>query len=107
MSTIYDWDTDRLEAEKKQIIHRLWLAKNGKLSERDAFYTLRDYPGYLELLDNLIKYGYLLHQAKIEKAKGNYSAYIDALPGCIAAGKSITETKRNLLEAIVMHKSEQ
>lgn len=39
----------------------------------------------------------------IEKAEKNYSAYSPDLPGCIAAGKTIEEVKKNMYEAIEMH----
>ena len=39
----------------------------------------------------------------IEKANGNYSAYSPDLPGCIATGKTVEETERNMHEAIQMH----
>jgi predicted RNase H-like HicB family nuclease len=39
----------------------------------------------------------------IEKAKSNYSAYSPDLPGCIATGKTRTETLQNMREAIEMH----
>ncbi len=39
----------------------------------------------------------------IEKADGNYSAYLPDVPGCIATGKTIEETKRSIKEALVMH----
>ena len=39
----------------------------------------------------------------IEKANGNYSAYSPDLPGCVATGKTIKETKRNMHKAIEMH----
>ncbi len=39
----------------------------------------------------------------IEKANGNYSAYSPDLPGCIATGKTIEETERNMHKAIEMH----
>jgi len=39
----------------------------------------------------------------IEKAKGNYSAYVPDLPGCIAAGKTREEAEKNIYEAIEMH----
>lgn len=39
----------------------------------------------------------------IEKAKGNYSAYSPDLPGCVATGKSVEETERNMHKAIQMH----
>ncbi len=39
----------------------------------------------------------------IEKANKNYSAYIPDIPGCIAAGRTIEETKKNIQEALAMH----
>jgi len=36
----------------------------------------------------------------IEKANGNYSAYSPDLPGCVATGKIVEETKKNMQEAI-------
>jgi len=39
----------------------------------------------------------------IEKADGNYSAYLPDVPGCIATGKTIEETKGSIKEALAMH----
>ncbi len=39
----------------------------------------------------------------IERAEGNYSAYVPDLPGCIAAGDSIDEVTRSIREAIALH----
>jgi len=39
----------------------------------------------------------------IEKAAGNYSAYVPDLPGCAATGASPEETEALLREAIAMH----
>ena len=39
----------------------------------------------------------------IERANGNYSAYAPDLPGCVATGKAVEETERNMHEAIEMH----
>lgn len=39
----------------------------------------------------------------IEKANGNYSAYVPDLPGCIATGKTKEEVKRNISDAMRMH----
>ncbi|HUV91353.1 MAG TPA: type II toxin-antitoxin system HicB family antitoxin [Anaerolineae bacterium] len=39
----------------------------------------------------------------IERANGNYAAYAPDLPGCVATGKTVEETKRNVHEAIKMH----
>jgi predicted RNase H-like HicB family nuclease len=39
----------------------------------------------------------------IEKANGNYSAYSPDLPGCVATGKTVEETKKNMQEAMKFH----
>jgi predicted RNase H-like HicB family nuclease len=39
----------------------------------------------------------------IEKAEGNYSAYVPDLPGCVATGETIEETERLIQEAIEFH----
>jgi predicted RNase H-like HicB family nuclease len=39
----------------------------------------------------------------IEKAEGNYSAYVPDLPGCVATGASISEVEAELREAIAFH----
>ena len=39
----------------------------------------------------------------IEKAPNNYSAYVPDVPGCIATGPTVEETKRLLREAIELH----
>ena len=39
----------------------------------------------------------------IEKAKGNYSAYVPDLPGCVAAGDTVEETDQLIREAIEIH----
>ena len=39
----------------------------------------------------------------IEKANHNYSAYLPDVPGCIATGGTIEETKKNITEALAMH----
>jgi len=39
----------------------------------------------------------------IEKAEGNYSAYVPDLPGCIATGQTVDETEREIREAIRFH----
>ena len=39
----------------------------------------------------------------IEKAKGNYSAYVPDLPGCITTGQTIEEVEKNMVEAISLH----
>ena len=39
----------------------------------------------------------------IEKAEGNYSAYVPDLPGCIATGGTVTEVESEIREAISFH----
>lgn len=39
----------------------------------------------------------------IEKAAGNYSAYVPDLPGCVATGATISEVEAEIREAIVLH----
>jgi predicted RNase H-like HicB family nuclease len=39
----------------------------------------------------------------IEKAEGNYGAYVPDLPGCVATGDTIEEVEREIHEAIEFH----
>ncbi len=39
----------------------------------------------------------------IEKAKGNYSAYVPDLPGCVATGPTVKAVEDELREAIRLH----
>ena len=39
----------------------------------------------------------------IEKAEGNYSAYVPDLPGCVATGSTIEEVENEMREAIAFH----
>lgn len=39
----------------------------------------------------------------IEKAEGNYSAYVPDLPGCIATGATVQEAEQELRAAIRFH----
>ena len=39
----------------------------------------------------------------IEKAAGNYSAYVPDLPGCIATGQTLGEVELEISEAIAFH----
>ncbi len=39
----------------------------------------------------------------IEKAEGNYAAYVPDLPGCIATGATVEETEKLIREAIERH----
>jgi predicted RNase H-like HicB family nuclease len=39
----------------------------------------------------------------IEKAEGNFSAYVPDLPGCVATGSTLDEATANIREAIEFH----
>lgn len=39
----------------------------------------------------------------IEKAQGNYSAYVPDLPGCVATGATVAEVEEQIREAIEFH----
>ncbi len=39
----------------------------------------------------------------IEKADSNYSAYVPDLPGCVATGRTVEETEREIRTAIEFH----
>jgi predicted RNase H-like HicB family nuclease len=39
----------------------------------------------------------------IEKAGGNYSAYVPDLPGCVATGDTIEAVEREMRQAIRLH----
>lgn len=39
----------------------------------------------------------------IEKAEGNYSAYVPDLPGCVAVGDTLEEIEETIREAIEFH----
>ena len=39
----------------------------------------------------------------IEKIKNNYSAYLPDVSGCIATGRTIEKTKKNITEALKIH----
>jgi predicted RNase H-like HicB family nuclease len=39
----------------------------------------------------------------IDRSPNNYGAYVPDLPGCVATGQTIEETKRNIREAIAWH----
>jgi predicted RNase H-like HicB family nuclease len=39
----------------------------------------------------------------IEKAPGNYSAYVPDLPGCIATGDTVAEVESEIRKAIRFH----
>ena len=39
----------------------------------------------------------------IEKAEGNYSAYVPDLPGCVATGPTVEAVEKEIREAIRFH----
>jgi predicted RNase H-like HicB family nuclease len=39
----------------------------------------------------------------VEKAEGNYSAYIPELPGCVTTGETIEEIEEMIQEAVAFH----
>ena len=39
----------------------------------------------------------------IEKAEGNYSAYVPDLPGCVATGATVEEVENEIRDAIAFH----
>lgn len=39
----------------------------------------------------------------IEKAEGNYSAYVPDLSGCVATGATVAEVESEIREAIAFH----
>lgn len=39
----------------------------------------------------------------IEKAEGNYSAYVPDLPGCVSTGATLEEVNQMIQEAIEFH----
>jgi predicted RNase H-like HicB family nuclease len=39
----------------------------------------------------------------IEKAEGNYSAYVPDLPGCVATGDTVRSVENEIREAIRFH----
>jgi predicted RNase H-like HicB family nuclease len=39
----------------------------------------------------------------IEKAEGNFSAYVPDLPGCVATGDTVADAERAIREAIRFH----
>jgi predicted RNase H-like HicB family nuclease len=41
--------------------------------------------------------------AVVEKAEGNYSAYLPDVDGCVAMGNTVEETLRLLTEALASH----
>lgn len=39
----------------------------------------------------------------IERANGNFSAYVPDLPGCVATGETLADVEENIREAIRFH----
>jgi predicted RNase H-like HicB family nuclease len=49
------------------------------------------------------KSGHMRYAIVIEQAKGNYSAYVPDLPGCVATGATVTEVEAEIRQAIALH----
>jgi predicted RNase H-like HicB family nuclease len=47
--------------------------------------------------------GHMRYAVVIEKAEGNYSAYVPDLPGCVATGATVAEVESEIREAITFH----
>jgi predicted RNase H-like HicB family nuclease len=45
----------------------------------------------------------LRYAVVIERAPGNFSAYVPDLPGCVATGKTRSEVEQQIREAIEVH----
>ena len=41
--------------------------------------------------------------AVIQKADGNFSAYVPDLPGCVATGPTVADVQREIRAAIALH----
>ena len=39
----------------------------------------------------------------IERAEGNYAAYVPDLPGCVSSGETLKEVEDNIRQAIQFH----
>lgn len=39
----------------------------------------------------------------IEKAEGNFSAYVPVLPGCVATGDTVARAEQSIRETIELH----
>jgi predicted RNase H-like HicB family nuclease len=49
------------------------------------------------------KTGMVRYAIVIEKGEGNYGAYVPDLPGCVAVGDTVEETRRQIRDAIAFH----
>ena len=47
--------------------------------------------------------GCMRYAIVIEKANGNYSAYVPDLPGCVATGATVEEVEDQIREAVAFH----
>jgi predicted RNase H-like HicB family nuclease len=43
------------------------------------------------------------HAIVVERAKGNFAAYMPDLPGCVATGATVEEAERLMRKAIEVH----
>jgi predicted RNase H-like HicB family nuclease len=55
------------------------------------------------LLSELMKRGHMRYAVVIERAEGNFGAYVPDLPGCIATGATVTEVEAEIRDAIEFH----
>ena len=62
-------------------------------------------PGTLNsiLKQACLKCGCMRYAIVIERAEGNYSAYVPDLPGCVATGATVSEVESEIREAILFH----
>ena len=68
--------------------------------------NLAEMPGHVEqYLETSGSQGAALtrYAVVIEKAGGNYSAYVPDLPGCVATGDTVVEVENEIREAIRFH----
>jgi predicted RNase H-like HicB family nuclease len=47
--------------------------------------------------------GLMRYAVVIEKAEGNYSAYVPDLPGCVATGDTVKAVETEIRDAILFH----
>ena len=47
--------------------------------------------------------GVMRYAVVVEKANGNYSAYVPDLPGCVATGGTVAAVENEIREAIRFH----
>src|SRR6516165_1274173 len=67
----------------------------GRLTSEDVEHDL----GSSRIEEQLI----MRYVVLIEEAKSNFSAYVPDVPGCVATGKTLEETKHRMKEALEFH----